>query len=700
MPLLSRIYPGDNTKVTNPNIVFHWERKNWGIPPRKYRLEIFEGMVRKRWPQIIRITWRKIISIELNGTSCLRSLRPGKHYISIVTPIMYDFQRPIRIEPNPVTINLLTGTRTDRIPPEIRELPLHLRPIVSKFYVKESEGYLNSYLELRSEEVKLEEQRLKPIIPLLFFQLDRYLTPDTDRTYLDDAFARSMEDRPDEFKSPYKLKKLLEVYESVPEETKRKFSGRTLNSLPTNRSDIQWAEKALDELFSDSVLLTKLRESGKQQKTMDFSFKYPPISGSDCPLGKGYFEIKVPKDMLHRQPPQYQLDLTKSYYLRILAYTYPPNIEIATVLLEIEETANEYILRPADPEGGTYDSARFRAQLWEVGANQFHWNGGELNIKGGEPIIIMVKPTSKKQGDRDTAVKLDVRDAGDPNQDPKIKLVLKHPSGQPKYEIPSFDGLRVLPGEQTLHHQVFEFKLSDYQPPSPAPQSQVIDAGIYTLSFKTDTEYVSDVTFLVEQDEYEVRVRELKCLNESNPEWWGDDTISFQTFVNTKFFVQDPKQSKKYDGYHKNVSRYSYQSPRLRDKDVCIYGPDGARVIEDFLSINVAIYEHDDLAWLAWVIDTIIDFVQSFLAHLIDVFTFGVGGYIVEAGLEVSGLNDMREQAIDSMVAGWEVEVLHQGSLALIPQDMPLGTNTWDREKTFPGKESRYQIRFQMLLNP
>jgi len=44
-----------------------------------------------------------------------------------------------------------------------------------------------------------------------------------------------------------------------------------------------------------------------------------------------------------------------------------------------------------------------------------------------------------------------------------------------------------------------------------------------------------------------------------------------------------------------------------------------------------------------------------------------VGLHIILAGLEVSGLNDMREKAVDSMVAGWEVEVLHQGSTALLP---------------------------------
>ena len=49
--------------------------------------------------------------------------------------------------------------------------------------------------------------------------------------------------------------------------------------------------------------------------------------------------------------------------------------------------------------------------------------------------------------------------------------------------------------------------------------------------------------------------------------------------------------------------------------------------------------------------------------------TLGLGGYIIEAGLEVSGLNDMREEAVDSMISGMEVDVLHQGNVSIIPNE-------------------------------
>ena len=87
--------------------------------------------------------------------------------------------------------------------------------------------------------------------------------------------------------------------------------------------------------------------------------------------------------------------------------------------------------------------------------------------------------------------------------------------------------------------------------------------------------------------------------------------------------------------------------------------PAGFRQIEDYLTLSVSIFEHDDLDWLAWLLNEIIDLVQNFLTGLISTVTGGVGGYVVDLALEVSGLNDLREQAINSLVTSWEVDLLH-----------------------------------------
>ena len=75
---------------------------------------------------------------------------------------------------------------------------------------------------------------------------------------------------------------------------------------------------------------------------------------------------------------------------------------------------------------------------------------------------------------------------------------------------------------------------------------------------------------------------------------------------------------------------------------------------------------------------------------MVDAFTFGLGGYLIEAGLELSGVNDMREQAIDTMVASWEVEILHEGKVQLTPPAEDSSLHPL-RMKT---KESEYQVNF------
>jgi hypothetical protein len=241
-------------------------------------------------------------------------------------------------------------------------------------------------------------------------------------------------------------------------------------------------------------------------------------------------------------------------------------------------------------------------------------------------------------------------------------------------------------------HQVFMFRLTD---PGGGGNPGVYDLTFYNLNPDEEaSKSVNALSFHVRGYLYTVRIKEVMCLNESDPEWWGNDSISFQTFINTSKFLQlpAPQPSDVYDGFRDGHSR-----TRFRHKDDYIYPYAGRetgqrRVIEDYLAIRVTIYEHDDLGWLADLIDAVIDFVQSWLAHLVDAFTFGLGGYIILAGLEVSGLNDMREQAIDSMVSGWEVELLHEDDTRLQPDAITDFPCEWSL--TMMTDESEYRITF------
>jgi hypothetical protein len=287
-----------------------------------------------------------------------------------------------------------------------------------------------------------------------------------------------------------------------------------------------------------------------------------------------------------------------------------------------------------------------------------------------------VEPPSAPEDYTET-IKVKIRDGGEGKQ-----IVLKDTNSG--YRIPHGASPRLNLIEQSLKSQTFIFKLSDAGPEPPDP-------GIYDLYFinKDEKTSLNSIKFQVKGYEYRVWIQKIKCIDESNPEWWGNDTISFETFISTHNFLQDPTSSRNYGGFYSNFAKSNFQN---NDNFVYPYAthPDGRRFIEDYIAISIAIYEHDDLGWLATLIDTLIDLVQSFLAHMVDAFTFGLGGYLIEAGLELSGVNDMREQAIDSMVASWEVEILHEGKVKITPPEK----DTFPHPLRMKTNESEYQVNF------
>ena len=133
--------------------------------------------------------------------------------------------------------------------------------------------------------------------------------------------------------------------------------------------------------------------------------------------------------------------------------------------------------------------------------------------------------------------------------------------------------------------------------------------------------------------------------------------------------------------------------------DLIYFRPDAkqgeisGRIIEGSLAIGISIYEHDDLDWVAWVINRVIDYVQSDLEGIVSFYTFGAAGIIIETGLEVSGLNDMRDQAINGMVTGREISYLDKGQTDLITSGQRI-----ENRVEMAGDESRYAVTF--VLEP
>jgi hypothetical protein len=686
--LFTVIYPENNSKVTNPNVIFKWTKQT---NANEYRFTLYEGITRK-YPRKITITWRKVFSGNILGCSYGRRLNQGKPYLCFVVPLYLlrpSPNIPKDITPKTVRVDLVTNVASDPIPEEIYQLPKALRPATSLFYVKEYENYLANYLELKSANLK-QDQRYKPIVPLLFFQLERYCNGEmSSDSRLDQAFLEAIERAPEEFRN--KIGKMVTYYKQVPDSIKIKFSGQSLHRLPADRFDLPWAEEAVMELFGKSPTLMPLLIAMHEQKRMDLEFKYPIVSFTNVILRDGQFTLSLNKVQHDRFSPQYQLNLDRQFFLRIFSLT---NQLLAEIPVSITEDANNYLITPMEPERSNFDSAAFGIELWDMDPNsealQKRWDTGTLIVSGGTPKIFLVNPPTLKQSDTNTQVRVYIRDAGTSSD---RHLILRGTGGNPDYTIPAVASLRNLPSEQSLYFQVFEFKLQDYGP-------TYVNQGKYRLAFKSDREYNSQVEFYVESATFQVRLKELKCVDESNPEWWGDDTVFFQTIAGTKYFLQEPLESSKYKHYHDGKSRYEPpQTPSLKREDTIIYSLAGPRQIEEFLSIGISLYEYDNLDFIKWLVDAILDFIQSYLlgliCELINCIVPGLGVILniaLEIGFEEAGLNDIREQAVNSMISSCEIELLSTNALVIPPPTAP----TTQKELMLTGKDSKYKMYFEI----
>ena len=666
---LKLIYPINNTKVSNPNITFRWERI---IGEQRYELVIF------RLTRSPSLRWEKIFSGSFTNNSYpSREILDTNSVYHCILVANDDPERPLRFIHPSFGGGIPDLEQVPKLHPELA----YLEHTSSSFYVKKRVNYLEKYLKIKGSHLK----PIGPTIPLLFYLLDRYYRwkkdPDNIQlTPLEENFSKTMNAVPQEFRSLNKLDKLLRNYRSEDlNSLKILLFSPTFAQFPQDADADTWINNALNALFS-GTWLDEVKSAGQKKKTMDLEFKHPLFMVKDVLLDG---DLHIPIDPRFIGTTSNHLNMHETYLLKIIPQKILPHSgDSAVIPLQLVKREEEYFLHSPGSNLSSFDAASFKAELWKKDPHnpeadgELWWSGGNLKIKGGIPIILSVEPNSVPEGSSQE-IKITVRDGG---QGKRIKLR----QGNQTHEIPADQNHSLIRFDQTLKYQVFTFKLTDC--------ADTINPETYDLTFQNAEEVnsVNSVAFAVNGFEYRVWITELKCIDESDPEWFGNDSISFQTFINTRKFLQLPTSSKVYHGFNDGKRR-----TRFSNHDNCIYPyavrPDGRRIIEGHLSINIAIYEHDDLEWLDWLINAVIDLVQSFLAHLVDAFTLGLGGYIISAGLEASGLNDMREQAIDSMVAGWEVEVLHEGRTSLLPST----ENTYKWSKEMHTEESRYKVTFK-----
>ena len=666
-------YPKHNSKVSNQEVRFRWKSDSAAA---RYKIAVWYLHSAARI-----FEWRPVFSATVTGPEFHRYLPGGKFYfccvyaVGAVTGIESGLQI---VQPRPDIPADFVRVPPPPVPDEHR---ISSNYAESYFYVKRKENYLQKYFQIKAAQKSKPEDYLKPAVPLLFALLERYVkrigNPDEiNSTELDQKFSEIIEAQPGEFRSREKLANLVKGYQDPNlKELKKEVLGPAYSEAPDETEFEEWSQNCLNAMFGDSWL-KELKNPEIARKTMDLEFKRSRLLvARDIDLAE---ELIIPVDQDIVGDKSDQLNPAFFYSLRLFAFDWSELGRIDLRLMS-DENGNFFLYSPTT-EMHSYNSAFYNAELWARIPNseeEVKWGyDGRLTIKGGIPIVLSVEPPSAPE-DYTENIKVKIKDGGEGKQ-----IILKDTNGG--YHIPHGESPRLNLIEQSLKSQTFIFKLSDAGPEPPDP-------GIYDLYFinRDEKRSVNSIKFQVKGYEYRVWIQKIECIDESNPEWWGNDTISFDTFISTHNFLQTPTSSRNYGGFHDNFAKSNFQS---NENFVYPYAtrPNGRRFIEDYIAISIAIYEHDDLGWLAWLIDSIIDLVQSFLAHMVDAFTFGLGGYLIEAGLELSGVNDMREQAIDSMVASWEVEILHEGKV----QIRPPAEDTFSHLLPMKTKESEYHVNF------
>ena len=656
------IYPKHRTKVTDSNISFKWDRYPTATA---YQFELSQAPPppqsdqRRGVPESqVVLSWKIIVNKTVKRNVSNLKLEPGNYYRCTITP------------------SLPKGS------------PQGPSPAVCVFFLKKLENYLGKYLKSRYESrnpVGKQTRYLNRITPLFFFYLERHILtrkdPNFNPTPLDKSFSDVIDSKLKQFKDPKmctfildRLEKARNNYLNIDGNLKNIWFNK---DLPKSISDTDWVirstKQLVQDLLPDNPPLKGISEAYKKKKTLELTFKNHPSTelefiANDIEPNKG-IKLRVEPEVVNA----FSLKEEHAYQLKIIA---APNqsIEIPLKFQKDSLTGNYFINTEIDLSD--VDSAMFDAEFYQLGVRNRPikiMSNGKALIDGGVPVILKVTPNYFVPIPGPVQVYITVRDGGSHMGSIGVEL---EGSRQPLIKS-------IKRSEKTLRSQTFKFELdfSGFPP------------GTYKLSYRKDDETLSVNQQYIQLVDYKysMSVRDIICINESYPEWFGDDSISFQVFANTAFFVSIPKSSSVYEGFSSNVSK------RVNGDEGLFYVDDPAysyRIIEDFITIHASLYEHDDLGWVGWLINVAIDIIQSFIVSFISAaiatVTGGSGaaiGLFIATGLEASGLNDMREELVNSMVSSWEIEVLHEGSFSLskpnlesLPFDLPIVGYTYNHK--------------------
>jgi len=697
-------YPRKNSKVSCSKIHFRWDHPTetdfnfdlFKLIPRSNqdpdpKLELMDRFEKKKAPVITDKTNTK-------EYACNDELQHG-FYLASVTPLSDSSTSPFDVY----------------------------------FYTKERKNYLKEYLINKFERETSSGDKpfsFSPVIPVFFHLLEKYLKDEPLDQRIDRPFKENMKAIKENMQKTNipvnddKLAKSLDFFNEIRKEAASNNYFGDL-SLEWNNKDSwegkdTWFEYALGKLENHLNQFTNRYPLGGYTKEVSITVKVAVSGGTELftiNFSSSRYKndtltdnLKVPVDDQFIGAADNALNPDLHYKLQI--NTSPSNHEIPFTVKEDQDASGYYL--SIDKDILNLNSTNYEGCILLEGDNNVWtekghgWEDIKLEIRGGCPVIIDYYPRSitTKYGGKIT---LKIRDPGEINKLPALPPPIDIYSSS---DLISGESIEV---EQRADYSVFEFT-PDSKDLGKLEPDHTTD---YYMRFQNKSGETSEKQINIKHGyEYILSLSELKCIDESDPErFFGlDDTINVLTFINTKYFVQFPSvRSGQYSEMKDDTAKTTND---FLIKPLMYHNPTGEniiplseieenldiklkRIIEEYLEIGVSIFEYDDLDWLAACINAVISHVQSFLTSIVgNIIPFG--GVLLNIALEASGVNDMREEAIDALVSSFEVEVLHEGKITIRPgqvQDQFVG-NVYKKSKTFVSDESKYKTTFELERIP
>jgi hypothetical protein len=230
---------------------------------------------------------------------------------------------------------------------------------------------------------------------------------------------------------------------------------------------------------------------------------------------------------------------------------------------------------------------------------------GEAVIKGGKPVILDMHPKSHSYSGNNVQsavfdLTIRLRDGGEPatGSDAIYALI-------PYMQYSILTNRQYDKVEQTFHSQTYRYRNCNVWEWTANPSHNPYQLGyINSDGIKS----VNSIPFTINDWQFEISVNSIRCIEVSSPKLWTDK-ISFSAFSYTALIGLTPVPSKIY------VDFDSGDRILVREDPLKVFYP--RRIVEDYLTVTVAIYEHDNLKIIEWVFDIIADFVVNFVINAV-----------------------------------------------------------------------------------